>query len=519
MFKIGGSLGKATESVKKAVKTGKIGGTLGKTTESIKNVAKTGKVGGTLGKYIESTKKGVSGIGKALSTKIDPTTLEKTDVKPLKSKLATSNKSLGESLAAQKETPRTKVALAETNLIDRAGVGDVSAEAVEGMEAVLAKRGDVADVTTSLDTAQQAQQRGEQTALAEALKAQAAGTTPSIAEMQARKAGERAIAQQAAMQAGQRGAQAALGRREVGRGTMALQADIARESGILRLQEQQEAQKQLGALTTQIRAQDLDVAQSQAENKLRADLANQGVDLDIVKQNAAAGNQAALANLQTLTDNADRSLKVSLANQGVDLDVLKANAAAGNATSIANMQASLTQLGLDDAMQQAYMQNELNISKMEMDNLLDIAKLESSEEIAQASIDASRKAAEAQAKGSIIGGGLGALGSIGAAFVSDINLKKDIKSGDKSIGEFLAALKPYDYKYKDEKHGKGAQNSVMAQDLEKSEIGKKAVIDTPEGKMVDYSKLLPAMLSANVDSNRRIIALEEALKARKKGNK
>ncbi len=39
----------------------------------------------------------------------------------------------------------------------------------------------------------------------------------------------------------------------------------------------------------------------------------------------------------------------------------------------------------------------------------------------------------------------------------------------------------------------------------------KAIIETPEGKMVDYAKLLPAMLAANADANKRIMVLEEAV--------
>ena len=56
----------------------------------------------------------------------------------------------------------------------------------------------------------------------------------------------------------------------------------------------------------------------------------------------------------------------------------------------------------------------------------------------------------------------------------------------------------------------------MAQDLEKSDIGKKAVIETDEGKMVDYSKLLPELLAATAQTHKKVSALEEALLAKKK---
>jgi hypothetical protein len=94
-----------------------------------------------------------------------------------------------------------------------------------------------------------------------------------------------------------------------------------------------------------------------------------------------------------------------------------------------------------------------------------------------------------------------------AALMSDINLKTNIEN--LSSKDFLDKLKAYKYDYKDEKDGKGKQAGVMAQDLEKTEIGKQAVIDTPRGKMVDYGKLGPTMLSSLVELNERLKKLEK----------
>jgi hypothetical protein len=120
--------------------------------------------------------------------------------------------------------------------------------------------------------------------------------------------------------------------------------------------------------------------------------------------------------------------------------------------------------------------------------------------------------------------GMNAVAAIGAKAVetymqsSDINLKKDINLSGDRLDDFLNKLEAYDYDYKDSKYGEGRQTSVMAQDLEKSDIGKKAIIETEEGKMVDYSKLLPEMLAATASTHKRISKLEEALlaKTRKK---
>jgi hypothetical protein len=92
---------------------------------------------------------------------------------------------------------------------------------------------------------------------------------------------------------------------------------------------------------------------------------------------------------------------------------------------------------------------------------------------------------------------------------SDENMKKDIKPGNaaKDLEAFVGALKSYDFKYKDpSKPGasKGKQSGVMAQDLEESDIGKQAVMDTENGKMVDYNKLMPAMLASIVELNKKL---------------
>ena len=103
----------------------------------------------------------------------------------------------------------------------------------------------------------------------------------------------------------------------------------------------------------------------------------------------------------------------------------------------------------------------------------------------------------------LIGGGA----TVGAAYMrSDINAKTNIE--DFSSDEFLGKLKPYKYDYKNEEDGRGKQAGVMAQDLEKTEVGKQAVIDTPKGKMVNYNKLGPTMLSSLVELNERLKKLE-----------
>ncbi len=98
-----------------------------------------------------------------------------------------------------------------------------------------------------------------------------------------------------------------------------------------------------------------------------------------------------------------------------------------------------------------------------------------------------------------------AVGTVAAkAYASDINLKTNIKEVPESllpnksdVFEFLDALKPYYYEYKNpERFGQGSRMGIMAQDLEKTKLGKDLVIDTPEGKLVDIGKGLGVALAS-----------------------
>lgn len=108
-------------------------------------------------------------------------------------------------------------------------------------------------------------------------------------------------------------------------------------------------------------------------------------------------------------------------------------------------------------------------------------------------------------------------GGGGAAATSDENLKQDIKpsNGDASkvISEFMDALKSYTYEYKNKsnngiKNPDGEVTSVMAQDLEKSPVGKRAVKEGPDGKTVDYAQLMAPMLASMAEINKRLKKVE-----------
>jgi hypothetical protein len=103
-----------------------------------------------------------------------------------------------------------------------------------------------------------------------------------------------------------------------------------------------------------------------------------------------------------------------------------------------------------------------------------------------------------------------AVAPVVAAF-SDRGLKKNIRSAKdkdllspKEIDGFLDNLYAHQYNYKDAKHGKGKQVGVMAQDLEKTQLGKQMVEDTSEGKQVNYGKGLGLVLASQARLNQRL---------------
>lgn len=124
---------------------------------------------------------------------------------------------------------------------------------------------------------------------------------------------------------------------------------------------------------------------------------------------------------------------------------------------------------------------------------------------------AAKAQAEAQKQAALLGAGASLAG---AAVKSDRNLKKNIEkpSPDNIIGkleDMLNELKAYKYEYKNEDYMPGEQMGIMAQDLEKSELGSEFVEDTPEGKMVDYGKMAPTMAAGIANLNERLSKLEE----------
>lgn len=119
-----------------------------------------------------------------------------------------------------------------------------------------------------------------------------------------------------------------------------------------------------------------------------------------------------------------------------------------------------------------------------------------------------KRAANAQMIGSIIGGA-------GALAASDEKLKKDVKPESKKMEKFLSAINAKSFEYKNTDipgTSPGDKFGVLAQDLEKSEVGKTLVQDSPNGKMVDINSTVMAVLAAQSDLNKRLKSMEKKKK-------
>lgn len=116
-----------------------------------------------------------------------------------------------------------------------------------------------------------------------------------------------------------------------------------------------------------------------------------------------------------------------------------------------------------------------------------------------------------QSKG-VAGGASPSMGSVLGSVFSDENLKTQERPGEGAASQFLRAIEPKTYQYKDSKWGQGQQLGVMAQDLERAgPVGQQMVIDTPQGKMVDYGKGFGALMATNAALQQQVDDLNKKI--------
>lgn len=322
--------------------------------------------------------------------------------------------------------------------------------------------------------------RERQMSQTQRLEDRATGAAPSIAEAQLKAATNRSLAQQLAASQAQRGGSSAARERMLMKNQGAARREVAESSAVARLQEQQAADQALAQQLAQQRAMDINLAE------------------------ADRASQQALQQLRVTQDTGIQNLNQA----AIDASKNRRNQFLQNAGS-----------GLAAAFSDE--EKKKNIKKDGESKLAKFAKGFAGVKEDKDNDDKDDNALTRFAKGfsgdkSAVKSGIKKLG----AALSDEDKKKQVKKNDEKFNSksFLDALQSYTYEYKDKEKnnplaGEGKRLSVMAQDLEKAgPVGRSMVLDTPQGKVVDYGRGFGAILAAQAELNKRLKEVEKKKK-------
>ena len=119
-------------------------------------------------------------------------------------------------------------------------------------------------------------------------------------------------------------------------------------------------------------------------------------------------------------------------------------------------------------------------------------------------------------KSAFAGNLMGAAGTVGAGMLSKSDEKsKNIEPNAPDMDAFMESIKPLAFKYKDgDAPGENEEENVgvIAQDVEKSKVGKTMVKNTSSGKMLDMQKGFGVILAALASLHDKYEGLEEKAK-------
>lgn len=394
---------------------------------------------------------------------------------------------------------------------------------------------------------------GQQQQLADYLKGQAMGTNgPSAAQAQLQAGADTANRAAASMAASAGPRDYALARRAAIDAAANNTQQAGTQAAILRAQEQQSAQGQLGNVLQTQRGQTQQGAQSAAS--INANLEQQrqagigqaaGITAGVEGQRVAgltaaanvAGNvenqrQAGIATAGNITQQAAQNYQA-----GVGQAMGNTNSVAGNQLNATGQAIGVTQANaqLQLQQQQAQAQTDLQNRQLNQGFYLDATgqaiNLGTNQQnqlqnymlqreansnqrmgiannlaIGSAQVGVAQQQNQNQMTGALLGAAGAALPYLAA---SDVRLKSDVRpAADDELEEVGLKLRPVHYKYRDEAYGEGPVTGILAQDLERSRLGRQVVVDTPAGKMLDLRKTTSLVLAQNASLTRRVKQLE-----------
>lgn len=436
---------------------------------------------------------------------LDPTNIKRTEV--AKPNLSNTQNFLDQAKALNTNAQAAKLGSAPT--VQAAQLGAVPFAQTERLGAAPTAQAATIDQSGINPYRQQQQnflqglnQQAQSTGISEQAKAaQAAATDAALRATQAQAASAR-------------GQGAALANRNASMQGAALLQQGAQQAQQLGAAERNQAQQLYSQALQSGMSQEAALAQAQAGMQQQTGLANQAMAGQYGLQQGQFGQQTNLANQQAQQQHqqfqANMDQQAALANQSLQGQYGLQGGQFQQQANIANQSAALQKLGLQGTAQ------------MGMDTALNQSS------IAQAQLDADRTKARQAAIGGLISGAAG-IGAAAAGMPSDARIKKNVKelkgetgamiqevAGDPgSAQKFLDALKPYEFNYKDEPAGTEPTAGIMAQDLEKTRLGRQMVIqDAATGvKQVDFGRGFGALLAGQAELNKRLASIEGARKA------
>ena len=232
------------------------------------------------------------------------------------------------------------------------------------------------------------------------------------------------------------------------------------------------------------------------------------VQLEAKKQILIQNGQMSLA---TKLANLEKSILISQTNAELALKSRSLDEALALAAFQGEMALEGQEVTLELATMDARLRKELAILGIDSEEKLAALSRAQKMALAEMEVGIEKAGNDTKKQNAIISG----IATIAAAWlmmpVSDRRAKKKIKPAKNKVQDFLDSLKAYSYEYK-KPDSPGARHGemlgVMAQDLEKTTLGKQFVRDTPHGKLVDMGQGLAAILASQSYLNSRMKRLE-----------
>lgn len=406
---------------------------------------------------------------------------------------------------------------------------------------------------TTVDTSGSAGSTQAQGGFLAALQDAAAGRGPSVAQSEYEKNVQGVADEQLSIAAGARGNEGTFLKRQAMRDVAKLKADSAAGAAVARAHEITGARTAGAGLATSMRSADDARAALEAQFRQQAATSNQATgaqaeianasqanafrltgraqDIGVASGNrdaalAASSTNAAAQNQQTIvggqmrltadTSNADRQTTVDTQNANREQGARATNAAATNdrATTVMTTGAQIDTANADRGVKVATGNRDADLTasttnannavttqgqQIQKDTALGnqaISALQAGTTAQQAADNARLKEREIQQAGQNAKLSSLATGASMLATMSDARAKEDIApESSKDVSDFLGALKAVSYRYRSAKDGpEGERHGILAQDLEKSKIGKSVVKEGPDGKKrVDTAGLTLAL--------------------------